>query len=180
MSKRKFKAISSFKLGAKSVSHSDIINCYIHGPTMPYDPYVVEHSDHISPGCSQCHLVIHSRRMCNSKYCSNTSCCSTTISVHCRSSGYDASVTFPFSVKIDVQFCTIRIKCRYCNKIIRETNVLDSFVENKTIIDENIKRHQKKDEVVLAVACGTTRKFGTKSPIQMLDPFTIKKIFSLV
>lgn len=179
MSNRKFKPMTSIRLGPKSVTHSDAVEHYLRCDD-PRDPHTVEHIEQSAPGCPQCKLIIHSRRMCDRKNCADTDCCSTAISVHCRSSGYDASAIFPFAVKIDARQCIIHVRCRYCQQCILNRKTLEGIVEDKCVIEEHIYQHRQKDETAVAFTSGTMRKFGAKSPVKMLDTYMIQQIFSLL
>lgn len=186
MGKGKFEPLD-IKFGQKSVSCSDVLarqarqeQCDEYGE---YDPHTVEHATYIAAGCSQCKLVIHSRRMCNQRYCNNVNCCSSAISVHCRKEDYNETITFPFAVQFVIKVSLVHVRCRYCGQDIMTANTLDSIVGNKHIIEKQIRQHQqndKKKQRAIAFASGTTQKFGEKSPVSILDMYIVKKIFSLL
>jgi hypothetical protein len=175
---RKYAPFDSIELGSKSVTYSKTLEHYSKCNDKD-DPYTVEHFTRTSPGCSQCELIIHSRKQCDKKNCIDTDCCLTAVSVHCHQQGYNASVILPFAVQIDVAFSAIYMNCRYCHQSILTSSTLEYIDSNQHIINEHIHQHKLKDEVAVAIALGRTRKFGARSPIIMVDEYVLKKIFGL-
>ena len=174
---RKFVKFDDIQIGAKSVTYSETLEHFAKHEDKR-DPYTREHAEYMACGCAQCKLIVHSRSQCGRRKCFDVACCSTTITVTCKSSGYKNAVILPFAVKVTRQ-SNIRMSCRYCDQIILEANKIEDIIRDKQYVYNMIQKHICRIDLVNAFVMGTIPTY-THCPIKMLDQFTIEKIASFI